>query len=145
MAEAKDKDKAARPPKDGAPKGGGKPEPKSKGRPTQSEVAAAGKVKAAPKDYVARLKAQYEREIIPKLVEEFGYKNKLEVPKIEKIVINMGVGEAVQDSKKIEAALRELTAIADPKDGKPTRVGFKVLDDGRKVRFAKRSGDLIDG
>ncbi|WP_306223997.1 50S ribosomal protein L24 [Bosea beijingensis] len=36
-------------------------------------------------------------------------------------------------------------AIADPKDGKATRVGFKVLDDGRKVRFAKRSGDLIDG
>ena len=35
-------------------------------------------------------------------------------------------------------------AIADPKDGKPTRVGFKILDDGRKVRFAKRSGDLID-
>jgi large subunit ribosomal protein L24 len=35
-------------------------------------------------------------------------------------------------------------AIADPKDGKPTRVGFKFLDDGRKVRFAKRSGDLID-
>ena len=36
-------------------------------------------------------------------------------------------------------------AVADPKDGKPTRVGFKMLDDGRKVRFAKRSGDLIDG
>jgi large subunit ribosomal protein L24 len=36
-------------------------------------------------------------------------------------------------------------AIADPKDGKPTRVGFKILDDDRKVRFAKRSGDLIDG
>ena len=36
-------------------------------------------------------------------------------------------------------------AIADPKTGKPTRVGFKILDDGRKVRFAKRSGDLIDG
>jgi large subunit ribosomal protein L24 len=35
-------------------------------------------------------------------------------------------------------------ALADPKDGKPTRVGFKTLDDGRKVRFAKRSGDLID-
>ncbi len=35
-------------------------------------------------------------------------------------------------------------AIADPKDGKPTRVGFRLLDDGRKVRFAKRSGDLID-
>jgi large subunit ribosomal protein L24 len=36
-------------------------------------------------------------------------------------------------------------AIADPKSGKPTRVGFKILDDGRKVRVAKRSGDLIDG
>ena len=36
-------------------------------------------------------------------------------------------------------------AVADPKDGKPTRVGFKILDDGRKVRFAKRSGDVIDG
>ncbi|MGA2637874.1 50S ribosomal protein L24 [Methylocella sp.] len=35
--------------------------------------------------------------------------------------------------------------VADPKDGKPTRVGFKILDDGRKVRFAKRSGDVIDG
>ncbi len=36
-------------------------------------------------------------------------------------------------------------ALADPKDGKPTRVGFKILDDGRKVRYAKRSGDVIDG
>ena len=36
-------------------------------------------------------------------------------------------------------------ALADPQDGKPTRVGFRVLDDGRKVRFAKRSGELIDG
>ena len=36
-------------------------------------------------------------------------------------------------------------ALADPKDGKPTRVGFRILDDGRKVRFAKRSGDQIDG
>jgi large subunit ribosomal protein L24 len=45
-----------------------------------------------------------------------------------------------------EAALQlSNLAYADPKDGKPTRVGFKVLEDGRKVRFAKRSGDLIDG
>lgn len=36
-------------------------------------------------------------------------------------------------------------AVADPKDGMPTRVGFRILEDGRKVRFAKRSGDLIDG
>ena len=47
-------------------------------------------------------------------------------------------------SKEAPIQLSNL-AIADPKDGKPTRVGFKTLDDGRKVRFAKRSGDLIDG
>jgi large subunit ribosomal protein L24 len=47
-------------------------------------------------------------------------------------------------SKEAPIQLSNL-AIADPKDGKPTRVGFKVLDDGRKVRVAKRSGDLIDG
>jgi len=46
-------------------------------------------------------------------------------------------------SKEAPVHLSNL-ALADPKDGKPTRVGFKVLDDGRKVRFAKRSGDLID-
>jgi large subunit ribosomal protein L24 len=47
-------------------------------------------------------------------------------------------------SKEAPVHLSNL-AYADPKDGKPTRVGFKVLDDGRKVRFAKRSGELIDG
>jgi large subunit ribosomal protein L24 len=47
-------------------------------------------------------------------------------------------------SKEAPIQLSNL-AYADPKDGQPTRVGFKVLEDGRKVRFAKRSGDLIDG
>ncbi len=47
-------------------------------------------------------------------------------------------------SKEAAIQLSNL-AIADPKDGKPTRVGFKTADDGRKVRFAKRSGDVIDG
>ncbi|ACK49541.1 50S ribosomal protein L24 [Methylocella silvestris] len=47
-------------------------------------------------------------------------------------------------SKEAAIQLSNL-AVADPKDGKPTRVGFKVLEDGRKVRFAKRSGDVIDG
>ena len=47
-------------------------------------------------------------------------------------------------SKEASIHLSNL-AYADPRDGQPTRVGFKILDDGRKVRFAKRSGDLIDG
>lgn len=52
--------------------------------------------------------------------------------------------EAGITSKELPVHLSNL-ALRDPKDGKPTRVGFKVLDDGRKVRFSKRSGDLIDG
>ena len=59
-----------------------------------------------------RFQELYETTVRAALTEEFGYANPMEVPKIEKIVINMGVGEAVQDSKKIEAALREHTAIA---------------------------------
>jgi large subunit ribosomal protein L5 len=59
-----------------------------------------------------RFQELYQTKVRAALTEEFGYANPMQVPKIEKIVINMGVGEAVQDSKKIESALRELTAIA---------------------------------
>ncbi len=59
----------------------------------------------------ARLHELYETTVRPALMEEFGYKNPMQVPRIEKIVVNMGVGEAVQDSKKVEAAANDLTAI----------------------------------
>ncbi|MEJ1161211.1 50S ribosomal protein L24 [Prosthecomicrobium sp. N25] len=55
-----------------------------------------------------------------------------------------GVNEGGIIRKEAPIHLSNL-AVADPKTGEPTRVGFKILDDGRKVRFAKRSGDLIDG
>ena len=58
-----------------------------------------------------RFEERYEKTIRPALMQEFGYKNLLEVPRLEKIVVNMGVGEAVQDSKKIEAAVGDLAAI----------------------------------
>jgi large subunit ribosomal protein L5 len=58
-----------------------------------------------------RLKELYEKDIRPKMVAEFGYKNALAVPRIDKIVVNMGVGEAVQDGKKIDAAVNDLTLI----------------------------------
>ena len=58
-----------------------------------------------------RLHELYETTVRPALMEEFGYKNPMQVPRIEKIVVNMGVGEAVQDSKKVEAAANDLTAI----------------------------------
>ena len=59
----------------------------------------------------ARLHEQYETTIRPALMQEFGYKNPMQVPRLEKIVVNMGIGEAVQDSKKAEAAAADLTAI----------------------------------
>jgi large subunit ribosomal protein L5 len=58
-----------------------------------------------------RLQERYEKEIRPALMQEFGYKNLLQVPRLEKIVVNMGVGEATQDSKKVDAAVVDLTAI----------------------------------
>ena len=109
-------DKGGKPSKtDKAPKGGkaeAGAEPKGKGRPSQNEVAAAGRPKSAPKDYVARLRKIYQDEVIPKLVREFGYKNALQVPRIEKVVLNMGVGEAVNDTKKVTSAANDLALIA---------------------------------
>ena len=85
---------------------------KGKGRPSQSDAAAAGRPKGAPKDYIARLKKIYRDEVVPKLLKEFGYKNALQVPKIEKVVLNMGVGEAVNDTKKVTSAANDLALIA---------------------------------
>src|ERR1700730_5257358 len=59
----------------------------------------------------ARLHELYETTVRPALMQEFGYKNPMQVPRLEKIVVNMGVGEAVQDSKKADAAASDLTAI----------------------------------
>ena len=59
----------------------------------------------------ARLHERYETTVRPALMQEFGYKNPMQVPRLEKIVVNMGVGEAVQDAKKAEAAAADLTAI----------------------------------
>ena len=64
---------------------------------------------------MSRLLDKYRNEIMPEMVKQFGYKNRLQVPQLKKIVINMGVGEAAQDAKKLESALAELTLIAGQK------------------------------
>jgi large subunit ribosomal protein L5 len=64
---------------------------------------------------MARLQSTYKNEIVAKLMEQFGYKNIMQVPKIEKITINMGVGEAVADKKIIDKAVADMTAIAGQK------------------------------
>jgi len=65
--------------------------------------------------YTPRLKRDYEERIAKAMTEKFGYKNRLEVPKLDKIVLNMGVGEATQDKKKVETAASEMELIAGQK------------------------------
>src|SRR5215213_8034808 len=72
----------------------------------------AGKAEKGVSAYQPRLKSDYEQRIVPAMIERFGYKNRMEVPRLDKIVLNMGVGEATQDKKKVEAAAAEMQAIA---------------------------------
>ena len=65
--------------------------------------------------YVARLRKEYDERIVPAMTEKFGYRNRMEVPRLEKIVINMGVGEATQDKKRVETAAAEMELIAGQK------------------------------
>ncbi len=77
-----------------------------------------------------RLKEHYETVVRPALAKEFGYDNPMQLPRIDKIVINMGVGSAVQDSKKVQSAVKDLTAIAGQKPvvtrAKKSIAGFKL-------------------
>ena len=99
-----------------------------------------------------RMQQRYLAEVKPKLQEQFGYKNVMEVPKLEKIVINMGVGEAAGDQKKLDAALAELTLIAGQKPvktlAKKAIAGFKIregLPIGCKVTLRKsRMFEFLD-
>jgi len=76
----------------------------------------AGKPAAAPEQRVpARLKVQFDQTIRAKLAEQFGYKNRMQTPLLDKIVINMGIGEGVADRKKVESAAADLGLIAGQK------------------------------
>lgn len=79
---------------------------------------------------MARLKEKYVKEIRPALQEKFGYKNVMEIPKLDKIVINMGLGEAIQNPKAMDAAVHDLTAISGQKPiitrAKKSIAAFKV-------------------
>jgi large subunit ribosomal protein L5 len=82
-----------------------------------ASAAAAAPAGAASTDpnYVPRLKQRYNEVIRPQLMEKFGYTNPLQAPRIQKIVLNIGAGEAATDSKKIQSAVNDLTAIAGQK------------------------------
>ena len=66
-------------------------------------------------DYTPRMKQRYDEQIVKAMTEKFGYKNALEVPKLEKVTLNMGVGEASQDKKKVQTAAEEMALIAGQK------------------------------
>ena len=95
--------------------------------------------------YVPRLRTQYEDQIKADLLKEFGYKNVMQLPKLDKIVLNMGVGEAVNDTKKVKAAAADLELIAGQKPvithARKSIAGFKVRENmplGVKVTLRKQ-------
>ncbi len=101
---------------------------------------------------MARLKTLYNKEVAPKLLKDLGCKNMMEVPRIEKITLNMGVGEASKDKKVMEFALRDMQAIAGQKPivtlSKKSIAGFKIRDDwpiGCKVTLrGERMYEFLD-
>ncbi|MEM6973351.1 MAG: 50S ribosomal protein L5 [Pseudomonadota bacterium] len=102
--------------------------------------------------YVPRLRLHYRDTVKPAMKEEFGYKNDMMIPALDKIVLNMGVGEAVGDSKKIKAAHDDLMRIAAQKPvitkAKKSIAGFKVREEmplGVKVTLRRdRMYDFMD-
>ncbi len=81
---------------------------------------------------MARLKETYKNEIVPALVQERSYRNRMEVPRVTKVIVNIGVGEAKQDAKAIDGAVKDLTAITGQEPvitrAKKSIAGFKVRE-----------------
>ncbi|CEE00002.1 hypothetical protein B4064_0067 [Caldibacillus thermoamylovorans] len=99
-----------------------------------------------------RLKEKYIKEIVPSLMSKFNYKSVMQVPKLEKIVVNMGVGDAVQNSKALDNAVEELTLITGQKPvvtrAKKSIAGFRLREGmpiGAKVTLrGERMYDFLD-
>tara|TARA_B100000989_G_scaffold278544_1_gene240429 strand:+ start:145 stop:684 length:540 start_codon:yes stop_codon:yes gene_type:complete len=101
---------------------------------------------------MTRLHEEYKNKIKAEMLEKFGYDNVMQVPRLEKVVLNMGVGEAVQDSKKVRAAVADLTLIAGQKPvvtrAKKSIAGFKLREGmpiGAKVTLRRdRMFEFVD-
>jgi large subunit ribosomal protein L5 len=87
---------------------------------------------ARPEGYVPRLKASFREKVLPAMMKEFGYKNPMQVPRVERIVLNVGMGEAVQNVKLLESAAEELEQITGQKAvltrSKKAIAGFKLRE-----------------
>lgn len=101
---------------------------------------------------MGRFKEKYQKDVVPALIEKFHYSSIMEVPRIEKVVINMGVGDAVQNSKALDSAVEDLAAIAGQKPvvtkAKKSIAAFKLREGmpiGAKVTLRKdRMYDFLD-
>jgi len=101
---------------------------------------------------MSRLKDLYKSEVVSKLQEEFGYKNVMEVPRVTKVTLNVGVGEAIGDKKQLESAVKDLEAIAGQKivvtNARRSVAGFKIREGwpiGAKVTLRKeRMWEFLD-
>lgn len=101
---------------------------------------------------MSRLKALYKDEVVSKLQKEFGYKNVMEVPRVTKVTLNMGVGEAIGDKKQLDSAVKDLEAIAGQKvvvtNARKSVAGFKIREGwpiGAKVTLRKdRMWEFLD-
>ena len=126
-------DKKAKRPPSAAPQGGkGAEKVKKVAKPAAKGDGAKVAAKPRPRDYKPRMKAQYEQTIRKAMTEKFGYTNGMQIPRLEKIVLNMGVGEAVNDRKKVENAANDLALIAGQKPvvtrARKSIATFKVRD-----------------
>jgi large subunit ribosomal protein L5 len=116
MAGEKDKAKGGgKPAGGGAPKGGAAAQGKARGKKEATPVNTEPRNFTRPKDYVPRMKAHYETVVRNAMAEKFAYPNKMQVPRLDKIVINMGVGEAVNDRKAVDHAASDLARISGQK------------------------------
>ena len=133
-----------------APKPAKAPKGAKKGESSDAAVADANA--GLPKDYVARLQTEYLKVVRPKLIEQFGYKNVMQVPRITKVVLNMGIGEATQDSKLVQVAAADLQKIAGQKvvvtKSRKAIAQFKIRENlaiGAKVTMRKtRMYEFLD-
>ena len=129
------------------------PEPKkAKKPPAPKDDAPKVKKPRVASDYKARLRAHFEEVIRPELTKQFGYKNRMQVPNITKVVLNMGIGEGVADRKKVDSAAADLSMIAGQKAvitlSRKSIATYKLRDGqaiGCKVTLRKqRMYDFID-
>jgi large subunit ribosomal protein L5 len=166
MADKKDKADAKKPAKGGKGAGdnagkqakGDKPAKAAKPAKGEAGAAAAEKTKkpaqpAAPEEKVTpRMRTFYDEVVRPKMTEQFGYKNHMQVPRIDKVVLNMGIGEAVNDRKKVESAATDLALISGQKavitKARKSIANFKLRDGqaiGCKVTLRKsRMYEFVD-